>query len=133
MAAVSASTPARYEPSFEPRRLRPVAGMHGDHLEQIAHLGLRVRRLTAAASSGARSGLASVSAAARRPMPSRFSHSPWVTSRVTLTVPTRRRVRQRVEIDVRGQILLARVLQDFRERMAADRLQRFARSEVPCP
>ena len=93
-----------------------------------------VRRWTAEASSAARSGLASVSAAARTPIPSRFSHSPCETSRRDLDPADRRLARERLEIDVRGQILLARLVQQRSERMAAHRLERLARGACfACP
>ena len=59
-------------------------------------------------------------------MPSRSSHSPWVTTGVTVA-PAARGVADRLEIDMGGQILFARPIQQRSKAVPAHRLQRVAR------
>ena len=85
------------------------------------------KRATRRGDSSARSGLRAASAAARCPIPSASSQSPWLDQPASTAHAGLRRLGQRLEIDMGGQILLARVGQRIGEGVAAHRLQRVAR------
>ena len=83
-------------------------------------------RRRAAAIASVRSGLRAASAAARAPMPERLEPTPLADTAASDDAGLARGRRHRREIDVRGQIALARRLERIGKAMARHRLQRVA-------